>query len=137
MVGLIISSAMIALASFVPWKRLAAYGAIHKYHVIQVASTTFTEAKSSSFPVVHRVLQAKIQTAINSDTADLEIYARNFFNGNLKYKADEQHIEMIWITFYFADTSDQLSGMVRTFRDIYVREGGNWHRFQPPVGQRT
>lgn len=133
---LTISATMIALASFVPWKQFISYGAIHRYHIIQIAPTTFTETKSSGFPVVHQILQAKIQTAIKLDTADLEIYARNLFDSNLKRMADSQHIEMVWITFYLADNPEQLSGMVNTFRDIYVREDGNWHRFQPPVGQR-
>lgn len=137
MTGLILSGGIIALAPFVPWKQLAAHGVVRKYHIIQVAPTTFTETKSFGSPVVHKILQAKIQTSTDSNTEDLEIYAKNFFNGDLKHKADEQQIEMVWITFYFADTPDQMSGMVRTFRDIYIRDNGNWQRFQKPTGQRT
>ncbi|GLS44171.1 hypothetical protein [Methylobacterium brachythecii] len=97
-------------------------------HLVSVSSTSFLEKKDTGEQIMYPFLHAQVIAPARADVADLVKYAQNIFAARLRSDAEVQAKQMIWITFTFAESPQQVSGEKKTYREIYVREGTSWHR---------
>ncbi|MCE4225804.1 hypothetical protein HCU64_18800 [Methylobacterium sp. C25] len=100
----------------------------HQPHLVSVSSTSFMERNSAGERIMYPLLHAQVVAPAQADVADLVKYAENIFAAKLRTDAEAQAKKMIWITFTFANSSQNASGEKKTYREIYVREGASWHR---------
>jgi hypothetical protein len=106
------------------------------FRLIEIRPLVFYESKLTGEQVAFQAYHAHVAAYPGAANADMNAYADQIFSRDVRDMANRDEKTYVWVTFYLERVIVDGQERTKTFRIIFVREGGSWQRLQP-TGQKA
>jgi hypothetical protein len=98
------------------------------FRVDRVSFLTFVEAKEAGETINHSGLQAHVTVGPGTTTDDMDKFADQLQDTEMRAFAEKEHRSLVFITFYTEKTTIDGKESWKLYRVIFVKDADGWKR---------